>query len=86
VFHQLLTPIASSLPLSFLVAALPIATVLIILGVLRKAAWLASLAGLLVGLAVAVGVWQLPLGLADSMRSATGSSRTCPTTGASCWW
>ena len=63
-FHQLLTPIASSLPLSFLVAALPIATVLIILGVLRKAAWLASLAGLLVGLAVAVGVWQLPLGLA----------------------
>ena len=34
-FHQLLTPIGGSLPLSFLVAALPVAAVLVLLGVLR---------------------------------------------------
>jgi lactate permease len=63
-FQQLLTPIAGSLPLSFVVAALPIATVLILLGVLRRPAWLASLGGLAVGLIVAVGLWRLPPRLA----------------------
>ncbi len=63
-FHQLLTPIAGSLPLSFLVAALPIVVVLVMLGVLRRPAWQASLAGLVVALAVAVLGWQFPLGLA----------------------
>src|SRR4051794_9116331 len=69
-FNQVLTPIAGSLPLSFLVAALPIATVLVMLGVLRRPAWQASLAGLLIALAIAVLVWQLPLGLAlDSVAA-----------------
>ncbi len=63
-FHQLLTPIAGSLPLSVLVAVLPIATVLVCLGVLRLTAWLASLAGLLVGLLIAVPLWRMPLPLA----------------------
>lgn len=63
-FHQLVTPVADSLPLSFLVAALPIATVLVMLGVLRRPAWQSSLGGLVVGLAVAVLVWQFPVGLA----------------------
>ena len=63
-FHQLLTPIGHSLALSVLVAALPVLVVVVMLGVLRTAAWLASLAGLLVGLAVAVGPWQVPAGLA----------------------
>ncbi len=63
-FHQLLTPVAGSLPLSFVVAALPIATVLVMLGVLRRPAWQASLAGLIVGLLVAILVWQFPVGLA----------------------
>ena len=63
-FHQLLTPVAGSLPLSFVVAALPIATVLVLLGVLRRPAWQASLGGLVVGLLVAVLVWQFPVGLA----------------------
>ncbi len=69
-FHQLLTPVGGNLPLSFLVAALPIATVLVILGVLRRPAWQASLAGLIVGLAIAVFVWEFPPALAvDSVAA-----------------
>ncbi len=69
-FHQLVTPVADSLPLSFLVAALPIATVLVMLGVLRRPAWQSSLGGLVVGLVVAVLVWQFPVGLAlDSVAA-----------------
>ena len=63
-FHQMLTPVAGSLPLSFLVACLPIAVVLVTLGVLRRPAWQASLAGLIVGFAIAVLVWQFPVALA----------------------
>jgi lactate permease len=63
-FHQLLTPVGGSLALSFAVAALPIVVVLVLLGVVRLPAWQASLAGLLVALAVAVGVWRFPLALA----------------------
>ena len=69
-FEQLLIPVGDSLILSFLVAALPIATVLIALGVLRRPAWQASLAGLIAGLFVAVTVWKFPLGLAlDSVAA-----------------
>jgi lactate permease len=63
-FHQLLTPVAGSLVLSFVVAALPVLTVLVLLGVLRRPAWQASLAGLVVGLIVATAIWDLPPGLA----------------------
>src|SRR3954451_9358327 len=63
-FHQLLTPVAGSLPLSFVVAALPIVTVLMMLGVLRRPAWQASLGGLIVAMLVATLVWQFPIGLA----------------------
>uniref|UniRef100_E6PSY6 Putative L-lactate permease n=1 Tax=mine drainage metagenome TaxID=410659 RepID=E6PSY6_9ZZZZ len=63
-FAQPLTPVAGSLLLSFVVAAIPIAVALILLGVLRRPAWQASLAGLLVGLFVAVAVWGMPVGLA----------------------
>jgi lactate permease len=63
-FHQLLTPVGGSLALSFLVAILPVLTVLILLGVLRRPAWQAALAGLVVGIIVAIGPWQLPVGLA----------------------
>lgn len=63
-FGQLLTPVANSLGLSFAVAALPVATVLICLGVLRWSAWLAAAAGLIVGLIIAIGVWRMPAGLA----------------------
>jgi lactate permease len=63
-FQQLLTPVGGALLPSFLVAALPILTVLVMLGVLRRPAWQASLAGLVAGLAIAIGVWQFPAGLA----------------------
>ena len=53
-FKQLLTPVAGSLPLSFIVAALPVAAVLVLLGVMRRPAWQASLAGLVVGLIIAI--------------------------------
>lgn len=59
-FNQLVTPIANSLLLSFLVATIPIAVVLLLLGVLRRPAWQASSAGLAVGLVLAIAVWKLP--------------------------
>jgi lactate permease len=63
-FQQLLTPVADSLFLSFLVAALPIVTVLVLLGIVRRPAWQASLAGLIVALVVAIFVWRFPVFLA----------------------
>ena len=69
-FNQLLTPVGDSLILSFFVAALPIAVVLVSLGVLRRPAWQSSLAGLLVGLVIAISAWKLPVGLAfDSVAA-----------------
>jgi lactate permease len=69
-FHQLLTPIAGSLGASFAVAALPIAVVLVMLGVLRRPAWQASLGGLISALIIAILVWRFPAGLAlDSVAA-----------------
>jgi lactate permease len=65
-FQQLLTPVGDSVTLSFFVAILPIATVLILLGVLKRPAWQAALAGLVVGLIIAVTTWQLPAPIAFS--------------------
>ena len=63
-FHQLLTPVGGSLALSFLVAAIPIATVLVLLGVVRRPAWQASLGGLVAALIIAILVWSFPPALA----------------------
>jgi lactate permease len=69
-FHQLLTPIADSLGASFCVATLPILTLVILLGVLRRPAWQAALAALAVAFVIAIGPWQMPLGPAvQSMLS-----------------
>src|SRR5471030_2153633 len=69
-FEQLLTPVAGSLGLSFAAAALPIATVLVLMGVVRRPAWEASLAGLAVAAVLAVAVWRLPPALAlDSIAA-----------------
>ncbi len=57
------TPIMQSVALSSLVAALPIFTLLFLLGGLRKPAWIAAMAGLAAGIAVAVGAYGMPLGL-----------------------
>jgi lactate permease len=65
-FQQLLTPVGQSVALSFCVAILPIATVLILLGVFKRPAWQAALAGLVVGLIIAITTWQLPAPIAFS--------------------
>ena len=69
-FKQLIVPVSGNLGLSFLVAILPILTVLVLLGVLRRAAWQAALAGLVVALVIAIAVWQMPATLAfDSVAN-----------------
>jgi lactate permease len=51
------------LALSALVAALPIFVLLLLIGVLRKPAWIASLSGLAAAALVAAGVYGMPPGL-----------------------
>ncbi len=63
-FAQLVTPIGGNLFLSFLVAAIPVAIVLVMLGVLRRPAWQAALTGLASALVISVGLWALPAKLA----------------------
>ncbi len=63
-FHQLITPVAGSLALSFVAASIPIAVVLVLLGVLRRPAWQASIAGVIAALLLAITIWQMPVGLA----------------------
>lgn len=65
-FHQLLEPVGGNLFLSFLVGLIPIVVVLFMLGILRRPAWQAALTGLVIGLIIAIGVWQMPVGLAAS--------------------
>jgi lactate permease len=61
-WQQNYTPVANSLPLSALVAAIPIFALLILLGVMRKPAWMASLVGLGTAALVAAGVYGMSLG------------------------
>ncbi len=63
-FHQLLAPVAGNLGLSFVAAILPVLAVLLLLGVLRRPGWQAALAGLAVGLIIAIAIWKMPVGLA----------------------
>ena len=65
-FNQLLTPVGDSILWSFLVAIIPIVLVLVLLGVLRRPAWQASLGGLAVAFLVSITVWQMPVDLAAS--------------------
>src|SRR3954454_12691219 len=60
-WEQTYTPVGGSLALSTLVAALPIFTLLLLLGVMRKPAWMASVAGLGAAVLVAAGVYGMPL-------------------------
>ncbi|MCX2561808.1 L-lactate permease [Acetobacter farinalis] len=62
-FIQPLVPAAHSLLLSFLLAASPIIVTLILMGVLRRPAWQATLGGMCVGVVMAIGVWGLPASL-----------------------
>jgi lactate permease len=69
-FHQLLTPVGGSLLLSFVVAAVPIAAVLVLLGIVRRPAWEASLTGLALAVVIATTVWKMPTGLALNAAAA----------------
>jgi lactate permease len=60
---QPLAPV-HSVALSALVAAVPLAVVLVLMGVLRKSGLFAAACGLTVALTLAVGVWGMPASLA----------------------
>ncbi|WAC93865.1 L-lactate permease [Mycobacterium sp. Aquia_213] len=63
-YRQILDPLAHSLGLSSLVAAVPLAMLFVLLGVLRLRAWVASLLSLGVAIAIAVAVYRMPIGQA----------------------
>lgn len=65
-FHQILLPVAHSTLGSFLVGFIPIAVVLVLLGIVRTPAWIAGLSGLVVGFIIALTVWKIPTHLALS--------------------
>ena len=54
-------PVLDSIPLSALAAALPILVLLVLLGMLRRPAWLAALAGLVAASAVSLFVFGMPV-------------------------
>ncbi len=60
-FHQPLTPVQGSLGLSALVALLPLAVLLVMLGILKRPAWQAALAGLAAAFTVSVTLWAMPV-------------------------
>jgi L-lactate transport len=61
-WSQNYTPIAGSLGLSSIAAAVPIFVLLFLLGVKRKPSWVAALSGLAAAAIVAVFVYGMPLG------------------------
>jgi L-lactate transport len=65
-WDQVYTPVAGSLAASALVAALPVAVMLISLGVIRLAAWKSGLLGLATVIIVSATVYGMPLPLLAS--------------------
>jgi L-lactate transport len=62
-WQQNYTPIGNSLVLSALVAAVPIFVLLFLIGIRRKPAWIASLAGLGTTIVLALAVYRMPVGM-----------------------
>src|SRR4051795_6026968 len=60
-FEQVKDPVAGSLALSAIVAAIPLLTLFVLLGVLKVKAWLAGVISLLVALLVAVVAFTMPV-------------------------
>ncbi|GHE81217.1 L-lactate permease [Amycolatopsis deserti] len=74
-YRQVLDPVAGSLAWSSLVAAIPLLTLFVLLGILRMTAWLAALISLAVAVVVAIVVYPMPAGpafLAASEGAAFG--------------
>jgi lactate permease len=65
-WQQNYMPLGDSLALSTVAAAAPIFVLLLLIGVMRKPAWVAALAGLIAALFVGIGVYGMPTGLAVS--------------------
>jgi lactate permease len=65
-WQQNYQPVLDSLGWSTVAAAVPIFVLLLLIGVLRKPAWVSALAGLAAALIVAIGVYGMPSGLAVS--------------------
>ncbi|MGV9803463.1 L-lactate permease [Mycobacterium sp. NPDC003449] len=65
-YEQVLDPVGNSLALSALVAALPLLTIFVLLGVVRMKAQWAGLIALAVALVVAVAAYGMPVGQALS--------------------
>jgi len=66
VFTQPLAPIAGSLALSALLAAVPLVLLFLLLGVFKIKAWLAALIGLAASILVAIIGWGMPAAMAFS--------------------
>src|SRR5947209_5515166 len=60
-WSQNYTPVAGSLGLSWIAAAIPIFILLFLLGVKRKPAWIAALSGLAGAAFVAIAVYGMPV-------------------------
>jgi len=69
VFEQVLDPVGGSLGLSALVAAIPLLTLFVLLGVLKVKAWIAGVVSLGVAILVAIIAFGMPVG--QSLLSAT---------------
>src|SRR5260370_1098984 len=61
-WSQNYTPVAGSLGISALVAAIPVFVLLFLIGVKGKPAWIASLSGLAAAVVLAVAVYGMPVG------------------------
>ncbi|PNI07318.1 lactate transporter [Arthrobacter sp. AFG7.2] len=69
-FQQILDPIAGSLLISALCAALPLVLLFVLLGVFKVKAPIAALAGLALSLVLAIVGWQMPVNQALSATAA----------------
>ncbi|MFN3924615.1 MAG: L-lactate permease, partial [Pseudarthrobacter sp.] len=69
-FQQILDPLAGSLVISALCAALPLVLLFVLLGVFKVKAPFAALAGLALSLVLAVVGWQMPVNQALSATAA----------------
>ena len=73
IWNQTYTLFGHGLAISALIAATPIFTLLILLGIMRKAAWIAGLAGLAVTFVVAIAGYHMPP-LAATSAAAYGAA------------
>ena len=65
-WEQQYLPIGDNLAVSALAAALPVFVLLLLIGILRKPAWIAALSGLAAAAFIAIAVYGMPAGLAVS--------------------